>query len=456
MLHSSLLFLATAAASDVNTTAGGVFNAYFANWAQYHKSGYSYTASDLAPIAGKMDMLTYAFAYFCPAEGVTKPYWITDRKLCDGKQPFDLIAPEPKDPEYYKTVTGFKQQNSNLKVVLSIGGWNFPSAFFSQMVSTQANRAKFIQSATSYMNQNGFDGIDIDWEYPCSAPRTNPIKMDCETFNMVRDDGSMTCKGSDFCSGCADRDNLLSLVKEMRASWGTSKIITVAGQAGMPKASGGFHLAEMAQHIDYFNIMSYDYSVSDIPTASHTAPNMGLYNTSDSIPAPGDRWGIDYTVSGYLAAGVPKHKIVVGLAFYGHSWYVPGLSGTQWQKFGLEAKMQGQCCGPFGSTYGAKSGQGCSLCGSMMYSEIQAAGCATWHDSETKSDVQYCEGEGKDGYTASGTWTSYCGKECMNTIVSYVKEKQLAGAFAFDTSMDSHSGGSWSYELMNAIADGLH
>lgn len=57
--------------------------------------------------------------------------------------------------------------NPGIKILLSVGGWGADG--FSQGSRTAQNREKMAQSAAELVKEYGLDGIDIDWEYPCSS-----------------------------------------------------------------------------------------------------------------------------------------------------------------------------------------------------------------------------------------------------------------------------------------------
>ena len=49
---------------------------YFPNWAQYRQGEYAFKPSSLQPVINKLDIIWYAFAYFCPDSNMIQPYWM--------------------------------------------------------------------------------------------------------------------------------------------------------------------------------------------------------------------------------------------------------------------------------------------------------------------------------------------------------------------------------------------
>lgn len=87
----------------------------------------------------------------------------------------------PGDPELMQRLTALKQINPGLQVWLSIGGWsmndpNQPTAkTFSQLAASDSAQSAFFASLIQIMQNYGFDGVDIDWEYPVAPERSgNP------------------------------------------------------------------------------------------------------------------------------------------------------------------------------------------------------------------------------------------------------------------------------------------
>ena len=174
--------------------------------------------------------------------------------------------------------------NPQLKIVLSIGGWT--AGGFSLMSRTSAGRDAFRDSVKKVLDDYALDGVDIDWEYPCS----NAAGIDCDP---------------------SDRENFTHLMRAMRDAAGEDRIVSIA-------AGGGDYfirdtqMDQVARICDYVQIMTYDLNCSTHTTRHHTS----LYAMAGSYP----RGNAHYCTEIFHAGGVPKEKIVLGAAFYSRQW----------------------------------------------------------------------------------------------------------------------------------------
>lgn len=61
-----------------------------------------------------------------------------------------------------------------------MGGWNEGSAVYSRVAANAGARSTMVTDVMSYVNEHGFDGFDLDWEYPGQRegnPDTDPVRL---------------------------------------------------------------------------------------------------------------------------------------------------------------------------------------------------------------------------------------------------------------------------------------
>lgn len=433
--HLPALLLAASCAA--RCAAAFSVGSYLPDYAHYRAPPYAFGAGDLAPIVPRLDDVALFVYYFCPPPGTTPmPYWaVAPYGACTDATAFQLMSVEPADPQYIATLVGYKAQRPSLRVLLSVGGYNFPSAYFSALAASPAGRAAFVASAAALLAATGVDGFSLDWESPCSVPRTADVEISCTEFREVADAGG-------HCPD--DTVNIALLVDALRAGLPAGATISLATQASRALELD-MNVSALAAVADWLDCMTYDYSVSDVASPGPLAPNAPLFTPADPAVL---QMSINYTVNNYLAAGVPASKIRVGIPIYGHAWYSPGL--TNWAGFGGPSTTQGLCCGVFAATGGAQPGLGAQQCGTMMYSELVAAAPSLTHyDNATASDIAYFATPGADGgHTAAGTWVTYNSAASVKAITTWAASLGLRGVFVFDASMDTKA-----FELINAVAD---
>jgi chitinase len=67
--------------------------------------------------------------------------------------------------EFYERVVAYKKKG--LKVTLALGGWNDSAGDkYSRLVNSPSARRRFVKHVIEFLEKHGFDGLDLDWEYP--------------------------------------------------------------------------------------------------------------------------------------------------------------------------------------------------------------------------------------------------------------------------------------------------
>ncbi len=408
------LHLSSLVAEDASPVVG----AYYENWSQYRppSGGRAQFFPNLIDPTIITD-LYYAFAFFgfvSKSIDPTNPHLTGDYFL----QPVEWND----QSVLYPQVMGLKKINPKLRVLLSVGGWSFndPSdpnvgaytyKLFSQMVSNSANRKQFIDSAISYAHKFGFDGIDIDWEYPGDATRGG--------------------QSEDF-------GNFVTFLQECSQAFHAANpplLLTYASAAIVPggtlppyKSNPTLYfqwLAECSVYLDRLNLMAYDYhGAFDRPQI--TGVNAPLNRDTNPVST----LFVADTLNNYLQNGVPAHKIVLGLPTYGHSF--GGVSGLSPNDAGPGK--------PFLSA--GPAGPSTREPGLLAYFEI--ADMTTTKQltfgSDTPTSTAY-------GYNLNTTeWASFDTPDTIALKAQLAKEKQLQGVMLWAIDDDEYQ---WSPKYPN-------
>lgn len=137
-----------------------------------------------------------------------------------------------------------------------------------------------------------------------------------------------------------DRVNFVSLLEEMRFSFGSRYGISVT----LPSSywyMQNFDLLGMEQHLDWFNVMTYDihgtWDSTDVYSGPYVRPHTNLTEINDGLNL---LWRV----------GVSPSKVTLGLGWYGRSFTLSNPSCNQpWCLFS-NGGTAGECTGESGKS----------------------------------------------------------------------------------------------------------
>ncbi|XP_055388042.1 probable chitinase 10 [Condylostylus longicornis] len=270
-------------------------------------------------------------------------------------------------------------KSPNTKVCPVIGG-NGRSWTFSAVASNPAARSQLVQTCSALMNQYGFDNcFNVDWEFPDTS----------------------------------DRDAFVSLLQDIKNGIAGVELF-VAVSAGIWQSDISYNIPAISSVCDYINLMTYDYHGSWESVTGMNAPLTG---------PPGDQLNIVATVNYYLSKGAPANKLVVGIPFYGRTFFLI-TSNTN---------------------VGAPSSGGDTL----EYSNF----CIDPSWVVTRDNTYQVP------YAVKGnTWLSFDDAISIATKTQYVNQNGLAGTLIWSLQQDDTTGacGGGEWPLLTAVYNGLH
>ena len=205
---------------------------------------------------------------------------------------FALIKDGKADGSHWlglKKVQAFLKRNPHVDGVLSIGGWGADG--FSDACLTAESRQILADSLLSLMDECGFVGIDVDWEYPgISGTGITSREEDVENWYALL---ALLREGLDAREALHGREYYLSVA--LGAGDNHMKVLDPA---------------RLADLLDQAVVMAYDLSGFDRITGHHA----GLY-PNESRASTGAK-----AVRTLISGGLPAEKILLGMPAYGRVW----------------------------------------------------------------------------------------------------------------------------------------
>ncbi|CAL1299588.1 unnamed protein product [Larinioides sclopetarius] len=299
----------------------------------------------------------------------------------------------------FNRFNNLKKINPELKTIVAIGGWNEGSTRYSNMASSPATRKIFVDSAVEFVKKYGFNGLDMDWEYPA----TRGGKPE-------------------------DKQNFVALLRELKTEFQKHNLLlTAAVSAGKHTIDEAYDIPQVSQYLDFINVMCYDYHGGWESFTGHNAP---LYARPDDNKE-NQMLNLNFSINYWISKGAPREKLILGMGLYGRSFT---LQRAEVNGFNASAPQKGRA-GPYTREPG-----------SLGYNEI----CE--FQKQQKWNIVW-----DDYYMApyayqDRQWVGYDNEASIRLKVNYAKYYKLGGGMVWSVETDDFKGKCGrKYGLLTAI-----
>ncbi|XP_043276969.1 acidic mammalian chitinase-like isoform X2 [Venturia canescens] len=344
---------------------------YFGSWSVYRPGAGKFAIEDIDA--------TLCTHYIYTFMGLEK----NQVKILDPWQ----ALPDSGGQNGFAKFNDLRNKNPGVKTLVAIGGWGEGSANYSKMASSPNSREIFVNSTVAFVKRYGFDGFDIDWEYPNQrGGKPEDIK------------------------------NYVTLVKELRTAFDKEDFLLSAAVVGAKNSAiKSYNIREMSKYFDFINVMAYDLHGS---WENHTGPNAPLYKgSSDSLSEK--ELTVDFSIRYWLSQGAPAEKLILGIPLYGQTFTLYDVNEN-----GIGARINGP----------GEPGPYTKSPGTLGYNEIcemQKKNHWVFHfDEERRVPYIYYKDQ----------WVGYDNVKSVREKAGYINEMGLGGAMVWSVETDDFRG----------------
>ena len=359
---------------------------YFTNWGYYRQGRGKYSPRDIDP--SLCTHINYGFAVLDPTSLTMVPHddW-TDIKN-----------------QFYSQLVELR--TSGVKVLLALGGWNDSEGDkYSRLVASRENIQTFVETTVDFLAEWGFDGLDLDWEYPVCW------QVDCSRGPPQ------------------DREGFSQLLTQLSAAFRPRGLLLSAAvspsQAVIDRA---YDVPVLNTSLDIINVMTYDYHGYWDSVTGHISPLLQSEEESS------DQFNTEDSLEYWVSLGAARSKLVMGLPLYGQTFTLADTNQT-----GLNSPVLGR----------GEPGQFTRAGGFLAYYEI----CQKIQEEGWTKEVSG-SGEHQGPFAFSGDqWVGYDDQGMVERKAEYIKEKQYGGAMVWALDLDDFSNlcGCGEYPLLKTI-----
>ncbi|XP_050379141.1 nod factor hydrolase protein 1-like [Argentina anserina] len=331
------------------------------------KIGYYPPSDDFPPSAINTSFFTHIYYAFLVPSNVTFKLELTDETAL-------LLS---------NFTTTLRHKTPPVKTLLSIGGGGGDeelSRIFASMVSNPSSRSNFIDSAIEVARKFGFDGLDLDWEYPESPKEMKALGHLLKQLRRKIKKEAQDTKSPPL---------LLTAAVYFSAEFFLDAVIR------------SYPIKYMEKYLDWANIMCFDYHGA---WSNITGPNAPLFDPNSNVNSV-------YGLRSWINGGMSPKKLVMGLPLYGRTWVLKDPKDN-----GIGSIAIGP--GPGG--------------GQLSFKELEvlnnASSATVVYDADTVSVYSF----------NGSTWIAFDDANTITSKVGFAQALGLRGYFFWSVAQDSN------------------